>query len=54
MLLRSLQTRLLLTLSEQMSVQVIAAAGKRNATLPASFAIDMWSLGAIAYEIITG
>lgn len=34
--------------------QVIAAAGKRMATLPASFAIDMWSLGAIAYEIFTG
>lgn len=34
--------------------QVIAAAGKRSASLPASFAIDMWSLGAIAYEIFSG
>jgi hypothetical protein len=33
---------------------VIAAAGKRVQTVPAAFAVDMWSLGTIAFEIFTG
>ena len=34
--------------------QVIAAAGKRVHVLPAAFAVDMWSLGMLAYEIFAG